>query len=190
MVVQMINKGGDSLMAEQLSFQIEESGSIPTSPLQLEIVEISLSAAKVLNRKWHSSLPEYETGFMPIAVVCYGAKYDNKFYAGAIWNNPSSPSLPQEWLELRRMAISPDAPRNTATRMLKIMAMLIKHNCPQYIRLISYQDTSIHYGTIYKASGWKATNKSCGNKKQRAGKYRELVLDKADNPKIRWEYTI
>jgi hypothetical protein len=66
--------------------------------------------------------------------------------------------LPQlEWIELNRLAIAPDAPKNTATRMLAWMAKDIRKRFPEVTRLISYQDIEAHAGTIYQAAGWTQT---------------------------------
>jgi len=99
---------------------------------------------------------------------------------------------------LRRFAIAPDAPKNTASRMLKIMTILIKKQMPQIIKLISYQDIEVHKGTIYKASNWVSVTKS-GNpqwkksrKRRFPKRFEELYKKKgklyaAPGPKIRWE---
>jgi hypothetical protein len=58
-------------------------------------------------------------------------------------------------LELRRLAIAPDAPRNTATRMLAIMVREIRKLRPEVVNLVSYQDTEVHTGGIYKGAGWR-----------------------------------
>jgi hypothetical protein len=116
-------------------------------------------------------------------------------YASAIWSNPVAANLPQhECLELRRMAIAPDAPKNTASRMLRIMASFIRKHRPHVRRLISYQDELVHRGTIYKAAGWTATGKHKGgswsrpNSKNATGTPRTRPdSNAAIGPKIRWE---
>jgi len=194
-VMQQNFLGGDGVRVAHPLFQEEGSGSIPTSPLQLEIVEIDRYRAQKLNEQWHSRLPIYDTGFCLNSLVSYGALYKNIFYAIAIWTNPVAALLPQrEWLELRRMAISPEAPKNTASRMLAVMARLIEKKFPYVERLISYQDTEVHKGTIYKAAGWIATNKHKGgswnrpNAKNKNGKPRTRPdLNAATGEKVRWE---
>jgi hypothetical protein len=89
------------------------------------------------------------------------------------------------YLELRRMAIHDDAPKNTASRMLRVMRLLIKKERPDTMRLVSYQDTEVHKGTIYKASGWYV-----GGMKKNIGtgwqtRNRPAMQSAAD--KIRWE---
>jgi hypothetical protein len=93
-------------------------------------------------------------------------------------------------LELRRMAISNKAPKNTASRMLSWMRKDIQVKFPHLIRLISYQDTEVHYGTIYKASGWKCVN--ADNPIQIDWTTTKRVRNKAqsDAPKVRWEYEL
>lgn len=190
---------GDSLMEEQQAFPFVDGGSNPTSPLQFEIIEIEPQLARALNQKWHSRLPEYNTGFCLNSTVSFGLKYGNKIYGIAIWTNPVAPNLPQEeWLELRRMALSPESPKNTASRFLSIMVRLIKKKFPDVKKLISYQDLEIHLGTIYKASGWikgpshpggswsrpNSRNKSNGKPRTRPN------LNQSIGPKIRWEKNV
>jgi hypothetical protein len=62
--------------------------------------------------------------------------------------------LPSHWRELRRMACAPDAPRNTPSRFLAWMARWFAIHSPECEKLISYQDTAVHTGAIYRAAGW------------------------------------
>jgi hypothetical protein len=106
-----------------------------------------------LNAAWHSRLPK--VGASQFRAI-YGAEYEGVFWAVAAWSNPVARLLPQQkWLELRRLAIGPGSPKNTATRMIAWMTRDIKTRFPEVERLISYQDCTVHTGTIYKAAGWK-----------------------------------
>lgn len=94
-----------------------------------------------------------------------------------------------EWLELKRMAISSDAPKNTASRMLSFMVRDIKKRFPNVPNLISYQDPVVHTGTIYKASGWICTGqRKSGGFSNTKKRFREK--DQVPGPKIRWEKRI
>jgi len=88
-------------------------------------------------------------------------------------------------LELRRMAISKDAPKNTASSMIGVMVKLIKKKFPELKRLISYQDTEVHAGTIYKASGWVIGGESEGISWTTGTRARNKEQTMAK--KIRWE---
>lgn len=184
--------GGDGARVAYPLFQREDGGSIPTSPLQLEVFEIGIQRAKELNRAWHSRLPIYETGFCEKARICFGALHDNRWYAVAIWDNPTARNLPQDsWLELKRMAICSEAPKNTASRMLKVMTLIIRTRFPKIERLVSYQDVETHRGTIYKAAGWVpgCTHKGGSWLRPNQKRFRP-DLNKAVGPKIRWEKQI
>jgi hypothetical protein len=150
---------GESIRVIHPLFQEGEGGSIPTSPLQLRVEQISFRLARELNREWHSVLPRFGTGFIKLQpFLCYGAQWEDRLYAVAIWSNPCARNLPQKtWLELRRFAIAPDAPKYTASWMLGIMRKLIRKAKPQVQRLLSYQALDRHSGTIYRAAGWTAT---------------------------------
>ena len=190
---------GDGVRVAQPLFPVEGQGSIPMSPLQFEIFEIDRRIAVKLNALWHSRLPVYNTGFCLNSTVSYGLIYKNIYFAIAIWTNPVAQALPQKnWLELRRMAICNEAPKNTASRMLSIMAKMIKTKLPFVCNLISYQDVESHKGTIYKASGWKIGSHHRGGTWNRPnaknswnGKPRTRPdLNNAIGEKIRWEKQI
>jgi hypothetical protein len=144
-----------------------------------------------LNELWHSRMPTI-TGFAMCA-PCFAAEFDGKFYAAAIWSLPIAANRLKDGthiLELRRFAIAPDAPRNTASRMLGVMTKIIRKERPDIKKLISYQDTGAHKGAIYAASGWaaaqsKGTFTSWGTHRTRPG-----TIEQSTSPKIRWELAL
>ncbi|MBT9165278.1 MAG: hypothetical protein DDT23_01293 [candidate division WS2 bacterium] len=87
------------------------------------------------------------------------------------------------------MAISPEAPRFTATWMLGKMVRDIKKRFPEIAKLISYQDVEVHKGTIYVAGGWikhsTETKFMSWNTEKRK---RNKPQSKAN--KVRWELAI
>lgn len=183
--------GGDRIRVVQSLFQGMGGGSIPTSPLQLVVDIIPVQLAAGLNELWHSRLPKtvlfnIRGGFTS---HCFGASFDGRYYAVAIWTPPIAANRMtngRRLLELRRFAIAPDAPKNTASRVLSVMVRIIRKLHPHIIGLVSYQDTQVHTGTIYKASGWKAhstvaslTNWTTTTRKRNA--------PQTEAPKIRWE---
>jgi hypothetical protein len=91
-------------------------------------------------------------------------------------------------LELRRLAICSEAPKNTATRILKIMIREIKRKFPEIIKLISYQDTEVHRGTIYKAGNWKIGGETKGIPWSTTKRVRNKEQTLAN--KIRWEFDL
>lgn len=172
-------------------FQAEYGGSKPTSALQLRFASVDESTFVTLNSLWHSRLPKIGNSHFR---VCYSAFYGNIIYAVAAWSNPVARLLPQQtWLELRRFAIAPDAPRFTASRMLGWMARDIRIRFQAVERLISYQDLSVHKGTIYRASGWRPAE----NFKPRArgwigwgNRPRKGRTNQAVAPRTRWELSL
>ena len=153
------------------------------------------TVARGLNSAWHSRLPYAQRGPWKVAFV---ASYRETAFAVALWHNPSARNLPQSWLELRRMAVAPDAPHCTASFFLARMTQWIRLHMPEVDRMISYQDVEVHKGTIYKAAGWTAAwttkARSRDRSKARTGTmgrrdYRSnsngCVCDAA--AKIRWE---
>ena len=173
-------------------FQAEEGGSTPTSALQLVFGSCSRETFRTLNAAWHSRLPLVGNSH---GRVYYKAEFHGIVYAVAMWSNPVARLLPQrEWIELRRLAVSDDAPKNTASRMLAWMARDIKKRFPEVVRLVSYQDCEVHTGTIYKAAGWATAenyiSRARGWGKSKNGKGREGRSDQAVAPRMRWERPI
>ncbi len=178
----------DSTRIVRPLFQEADGGLIPTSTLQLRFCAVHHEKFIELNERWHSRLPKIGASRFR---VCYCAESGNVFYAVAAWSNPVARLLPQlTWLELRRFAIAPDAPKNTASRMLGWMRRDIKTRFPEVERLISYQDLEAHQGTIYAAAGWKPA----ANYKPRArgwvgwgNRPRKGRTNQAVAPRMRWE---
>jgi hypothetical protein len=117
-------------------------------------------------RLWHSRLPKCQKGPWTQA---FRGHVDDTTFVVALWNSPSGRCLPHHWRELRRMACSPDAPRNTASRFLSWMVRWFKKFEPEHEHLISYQDTVVHTGTIYRAAGWKPEAITVNRMRDRSG---------------------
>jgi hypothetical protein len=70
--------------------------------------------------------------------------------------------------------------------MLARMQEDIVRRFPDVIRLISYQDTEVHHGTIYKAANWVLANLPTeGNDWDTGTRVRNKAQSSA--PKARWE---
>jgi hypothetical protein len=179
----------DGVRAAYPLFQAEGGGAIPTSALQLRFVKTDAETVIVLNRLWHSRLPVIRR-FNLAGGIFYAAEFDGLFYAAAVWTKPVARMLPQRiWLELRRLAIAPDAPRNTASRMLGWMVRDIKVRVPEVVQVVSYQDTEVHTGGIYRAAGWTpAVTVSEGGDWGRPSRGRAKAQSAA--PKQRWDKVI
>lgn len=145
-------------------------------------------------RAWHSRLPNCQSG--PWMYAFRGALPSGETCAVALWNNPSARTLPKDWIELRRMAISPQAPPNTASQFLGWMVRWLRRNAPRHTRAISYQDTAVHTGTIYRASGWTPGFVTKARVRDRSPmrrgyerQYRKDIngMAAASSEKIRWE---
>ena len=174
---------GDSTRVVYPLFQAGDGGSTPTSPLQFDIHRIPRDLFETLNREWHSRLPECGNCWNG---VCYGAEFGGLLYAVAWWSHPVAQNRMRDGdttLELRRLAIADDAPKNTASRMLSVMRKMIAADFPLITTLISYQDTGVHLGTIYKASGWIA---EVSQGAYQSWENRPGRMDVADTPKVRW----
>lgn len=172
-------------------FSTDEFIEPPQSAKQLDIRRCEVSTAVRLNAEWHSRVPIID----PSNIIrnryycCFLAEYQNTPYAVAIWSSPIAANRiknGQSVLELRRLAIRDEAPKFTATRMIAQMTKYIRRYFPEVTRLISYQDTATHAGTIYKASNWTATTTSTLTDWTN----RERNAPQTTATKIRWEYRL
>ncbi len=173
-------------------FRSGGGGATPTSALELFVRESDMDRARKLNRLWHSVLPKTHLGNLVrnTRSVAYVAEFDHIAFAVAIWTTPIAANRMKDgWnaLELRRYAIGPDAPPNTASRVLGVMVRLIRKKWPEVNRLVSYQAIEHHAGTIYKAAGWTVTGEN-ESKTWHEGKARAAMQTKSK--KIRWEKEI
>ena len=181
---------GDSIRVVHPLFQEEDDGSIPISPLQLEIEEMPIQQAILLNNEWHSSQPEIKNAKQ--GCIAFGAFFKNHYYAISIWGVPIARKFNGlGYYELRRMAIADNAPKNTGSRMLKIMRLLLVKKQPQLKKLISYQDTAKHTGPLYKSAGWIGTPVNIPLTGWDSRDKRDhLNNDKSRSFKIRWEFDL
>lgn len=86
---------------------------------------------------------------------CLGVLSENRIVGVLVFGLPVARLEDQkDTLELTRMVLLPETPKNSGSRTLSLAEKWIrKHR--QERRLIAYADTSRHRGTIYLAAGWK-----------------------------------
>jgi len=160
----------------------------PSSPLAFSLWDIGVDLAMQLNDEWHSVLPEtYKPNLMGNKHrAFYALEYDGRYYGVGIWTDPIAANrLSFTAIELRRLAICKEAPKNTASRMLKLMREDLKRKFPHINRAISYQSKDHHHGTIYKADNWKATAESKSKTWHKLSNRRQ---PQTESSKVRWEH--
>ena len=157
----------------------------------IQVEETRAQIACMLNELWHSRLPKihWSNVVRNTHYVCYVFKYKEAVVGVGIWSSPVARMLNKDThLELRRLALCDVCPKNTATFVLSKMRSLVKSKFPNIKKLISYQDTAVHNGTIYKASNWiKAVDVPLINWDNKWRKRNKL---QSTAKKIRWEYSI
>ena len=164
----------------------------PTTPKKMNLREVGVEFAMRHNEMWHSRLPKTEQSNLirNKLTAFYGAEFEDHCFAVAIWTSPVARKLAEQgtFLELRRLAIAPDAPKFSATWMLGKMIKNIKVKFPEVTKLVSYQDTEVHTGTIYAAANWKKDHISKGAEWSVPSRPRPKAQSTAD--KIRWVYDL
>ena len=189
----MSNLSADDVRDSIPLFRSGCGGSSPTSAHHLTINKCKVQRACELNEIWHSRFPKihWSNVVRNRDYICFVAEYDDIAYASAIWSSPVAANRLKEGktaLELRRMAIADDAPKNTASRMIGVMRKIIRKRLPHITLLLSYQDTEVHQGTIYKASGWYFASKNKGTSWTNNNRTRNKEQSLSD--KVRWEFRL
>lgn len=100
---------------------------MPRRARDLHVDRCDVLHARRLIHDWHSRLPNTQPAPW---MAAYRAAHDGVTYAVALWNSPSARTLPSGWIELRRMAVAPDAPHCTASRFLNEMLRCIEREFP------------------------------------------------------------
>jgi hypothetical protein len=105
----------------------------------------------------------YSKGGSKTGVYFHGLyrKEDSKLFGAAWWLPPTGPAAksvnPTEWtrvLNLTRLVVLPDAPKNACSFLLSKSLSIIWTD-RKYVSLVTYADESQnHVGTIYKATNW------------------------------------
>ena len=165
----------------------------PTTPKEMRVLEIGVDEVMRYNEMWHSRLPKTDKGNLTrnTYYVFYGAEFKDHCFASAIWTTPVANnrlSTEETWLELRRLAIAPDAPKFTATWMISKMTKLVRLKFPKITKLISYQDTEVHKGTIYAAANWDKLGLTKGTEWNTG--VRKRVSSQSTADKVRWTYAL
>ncbi len=155
---------------------------------ECEICEIRPQVASELVLAWHSILPHIPPSniWRNRHAVCFAMVTNGWAHAVAVYTSPVNRSLNDgSTLELRRLAIAPTCPKNTATWLMARCERRIRALWPEIARLVSYQDTGAHHGTIYKAGNWQVAAETryrpWGHAKRARGASQTI------SPKIRWE---
>jgi hypothetical protein len=126
-------------------------------------------------------------GYAPAGARLRLAVYHNgRCVGGMLWDRPIARHIDQ-WtvLELTRMYLLDECPRNSESRCLGLATRMIRRLFPEVRQLIAYSDPSYgHQGTIYKAAGWVFDGVTVG--KEWTPRNGVLRRNKATGPKLRW----
>ena len=134
---------------------------MPTAK-SIKVSAIKSDIARNFVRKWHYSGKDYPKSRLHlgafiderlVGVMQFGDPLDRSNVIGLVrgtkWN---------DMLELNRMAMVDDTPKNTESRFISVAIKLIKRHYPNIEWLLSFSDgCQCGDGTIYRASGFVLT---------------------------------
>ena len=145
-------------MVAQLLFQMTGGSSILTSPHQLRFEVVEKKTAAMAYSKWHYF---GDKGFL--ASVNFGVFFEGRLVGAISYGIPNAPKMKglfdmksqKYFLELTRLALSEECPKNSESRTIAITIKLLRKLRPDIKGIITYADTKQgHTGVIYKASGF------------------------------------
>ena len=150
-----MNTCGDSSKVEQGTFQFQDGGSIPTSPLHFIVRKIDSKTGKDYIKKHH-----YSHGIHN-GPICYGLFYNEILMGVCAFSTPCSENVcrsiagvgnERQVIELSRLHLLDECPKNSESFFVsKCIKMLFKEKV-NYNFIVSFADpTQGHTGVIYKA---------------------------------------
>lgn len=143
--------GGGVKVAQQ-TLQFEGGGAVPTSPHQLILKEGRFSDFSDLLFRFHYKSSKIGGGISYHLILTY----NNKIYGGMVLGKMRHiDKYESKAIEIRRMVLHPDCPKNTASYFLSKAIWWLKKNT-DISTVYTFADLSVnHKGTCYKASNFK-----------------------------------
>lgn len=139
-------------MAAYQTLLFESKGSIPISPHQLIISQGKFSDFADLLEKYHYKSSKIGGGISYHLIL----RFEGRVFGGiVIGKMRHTNSYDENAVELRRMVLHPDCPKNTASYFLsKTIWWLKKHTDVSIV--YTFADTTVgHVGTCYKAANFE-----------------------------------
>ena len=181
-----------TLTVEALEPLFHQPTDLAISARQLDLELVPMNWARQWNHDWHSQLPDVDGLTFGNVSIAHALTFDGGVYAVAIWTRPVAANRmthpTDHMVELRRLAIPDYAPKYTASRMLGRMERWFKRERDE-CRLLSYQMTDVHSGTIYKAANWHQAFIQPTHLPWSTSS-RPRPVDVSSSTKIRWERQI
>jgi len=153
----------------------------PPNARVLDVRPVPYRTARAFVEKFHY------LGYTPLgAKANLGVFYGDRLVGVVMFGHPAARWEDQRHtLELFRMVLLDDCPRNSESRALGLACRWIRKHMPGIRRLIAYADPAKgHKGTVYMAAGWRYVGMTRGNKWNHPGRPRR---DASPGPKLKFE---
>lgn len=166
----------------QLRFDFSPSPWPPRSARDLAVAPVPYRIARRFVERNH-----YLGYAPPGARACLGVFCGSRLAGVLVFGRPSARLEDQVGtLELTRMVLLDECPKNSESRALALAARWVKRNLPGVRRLIAYCDPGQgHRGTVYRAAGWRLAGVTKGGRwscPARPGR-----RDASPGPKLKFE---
>ena len=173
-------------MEIQQTFQFDNGGSIPTTPHSFKIYKGVYKDFSHLLKKYHYKSDKIGGGISHHLTLKYGLFIVGGCVIGQMRHRDK---YDVQSVELRRMVLHPDCPKNTASYFLSKIIWWLKNNT--YINTVfTFADQSVgHIGTCYKASNFEFVKKTSPSNhilwNDKLYHMRSLTIDRPYSYKIR-----
>ena len=158
-----MNSRGDSLKGEQGTFQFQDGGANPTSPLHFKPRDLTISLCVLSEIRNFIETHHYSKNVNGVKVsYCFKVEHQGVLVGGVLFGAMSTTAWKkfsnseEKVLELRRLVLLDSAGKNSESRVIGFCLRYIRKASQQIEVVVSYADPyHNHEGTIYKASNFK-----------------------------------
>ena len=158
-----MNTCGDSLRVEQGTFQFQDGGANPTSPLHIKARDLQISQCGVSEIRDFVETHHYSKSINGVKIsYCFKVEHQGVLVGGVLFGAMSTTAWKKfsdsekKVLELRRLVLLDSAGKNSESRVIGYCLRHIRKISPQTKIIVSYADPHYnHVGTIYRASNFE-----------------------------------
>lgn len=127
--------------------------------LNIKLIPTSIAKDIIIKNHYSKRWPNRNT-------INYGVFYQGRLLGACTFGNANSPAMihlvegteQHEYLELTRLWLSDELPKNSESRVVSYCLRHIKKHCPEIKWIVSFADENEeHKGTIYQATNWTYT---------------------------------
>lgn len=191
-----MNSCGDSSKVERQTYQFDDGGSIPTSPLHIKARNLHMQTCHVSEVRSFLETHHYSHNINGVKIAqCFKVEHQNVLVGAVLFGAMSTTAWKKfadsenKVLELRRLVLIDNAGKNSESRVIGWCLRYIRENMKNVEVIVSYADPYYkHNGTIYKASNFEYVGLSGKDKGYMDKETGKIYHSRALRTKYKGEY--